>query len=128
MRILNAEEVKEDSRIGAVQKYLDNLSDKSIRRRKVQIHFTDVSRPISDGGLGWNIPIVRYNARRFDTSPTDFHPTGVDVKLDAVWLCEKLREESENRGYSLVFWVSRGFGGFQDKVYAGREYPENERR
>ncbi len=128
MKILTDTEVKEDSRIGSVQKYLDKLSEKSLRRKKVQIHFTDVSRKVSDGGLGWNIPIVRFDARRFDTSPTDFHPTGLDVKLDAVWVCEKLREESENRGYSLVFWVSRGFGGYQDRVYAGREYPDSERR
>lgn len=123
MRILTNAEIKDDPRIGSVQKYLDSLSDKCISRKKVQIHFTDVSRKVSDGGLGWNIPIVRFDARRFDTSPADFYPTGIDVKMDAAWVCEKLREEAENRGYNLVFWVVRGYS-VQDKVYAGTEYPQ----
>ena len=121
MLILSNSEVK-SAEVGSVERYLMALDSTLTTRKKVSVNFAEVSKAVADGGLGWNIPVVRYDARRYDTS-ADFHPTGLDVKMDAVWVCEKLREEAENRGYNLVFWVVRGYS-VQDKVYAGTEYPK----
>lgn len=123
MLILSNSEVK-SAEVGSVERYLMALDSKLTTRKKVSVNFAEISKAVADGGLGWNIPVVRYDARRYDTS-ADFRPAGIDVKIDSVWVCEKLREESENRGYNLAIWCSRGFGGCQDKVYVAREYPEN---
>jgi hypothetical protein len=102
---------------GSVTLYLDTLTDKLFTRKRVQVHLSDISRPISNGGLGWNIPSDSRPVRPGDTS-LDFDSTGLVALVDSQGLADRLEKESLSRGYGIVFYV------IGNTIYGARNYPE----
>ena len=102
---------------GSVALYLDKLTDKLLTRKRTEVYLSDLSRPISDGGLGWSIPQHSRGVRPGDTS-CDWQVTGLVTLVDGQSLADKLQREAEERGYGIVFYCVR------ERIYAAKSYPE----
>jgi hypothetical protein len=101
--------------LGSVERYLMKVDDKLSSRSKVRLHLSDLTRPVKQGGLGWNVSSILYGVRDGDTS-YDFRANGSEIGFDNQALADKLETEARERGYVMVFFVNR------NTIYAARNY------